>query len=191
MNYEFKYIKYKHKYIELKNLIGGKLNDTNIWELFSAAGMNKKSYEIFIKTTNFKNYIKNINDDDIKKMINYIVFLEKEQTLTRNPNEIVEMAIELKEASYIAVSLNKYWGITDINEIKQKAKKIYATDCTNNQLNDEYIIQIFNKYNINDETIQKEYLGIFKKQKLLELPKILELYMFIQRILFNETLKKT
>ncbi len=187
MDYELKYIKYKNKYIELKNQIGGQLTEEKIENLFFHAGIHNDFYKTFTnnKITKFNTYIKKLNDTEIKNLIKYIAFiLIKNQNFTDIPTEMVDLAYELRQATYIAVSLNIYRGIKNIDEIKTDALKIYNTKeyCIKDIIQDAYIIDIFKKYEINDENIQKICLKSLKKTKLLELSNILKLYIKIIEI---------
>ena len=153
MDYELKYIKYKNKYIELKNQIGGKLTQKKIKKLFFDAGIQGNNYKIFIKNkiTRFNEYIVDLNDTEIKNLIKYIAFiLLNNQDFTHKPTEIVDLAYELRQATYIAVSLNIYRGIKKIEEIKTEALKIYKEQYIKDIIKDAYIIEIFKKYEIND-----------------------------------------
>ena len=182
MNYELKYIKYKNKYIELKNQIGGKLTDIKIKKLFFDAGI-EDHYKNFILLKNFNNYIKIHNETDIKNMIKYIAFiLLNNQNITHEPSKIFNLADKLQKATYIAVSLNIYWDNKDIEEIKILALDIYNKYCIKDIIQDAYIIEIFKKYQINNEIIQNICLKSLKKTKLLELSNILKLYIKIIEI---------
>jgi hypothetical protein len=188
MDYELKYIKYKNKYIELKNQIGGKLTDSDIEKLFFNAGIENDFYKIFTnnKITLFHTYIEKLNDTEIKNLIKYIAFiLMKNQKFTEIPDKMVDLAYELRQATYIAVSLNIYWGIKNIDEIKKQSLDIYKNYCVKDIIQDAYIKIIFEKYGINDENVQDIFLKSlksFKKTNLLKIENILELYMEIIRL---------
>jgi hypothetical protein len=179
MNYELKYIKYKNKYIELKNQIGGVINHHRKFiEPFEDAGvLDENTIEKYIKQLNTNNFLFKSNDDQILNIINHMGAL-----YTAGFKDVYNNAIILGKGSYIASGLKQYMNIT-FNDAIKLAKTIYKEKYSNNIINDDYIKELLKKEGINDDTTSTYCFNLLKqKPELLNIVGIIELLRMIKNM---------